>query len=99
MDNVDQDDSVGPGAFLMSEVNIYMVESFLGYGAYGTVVKCTRVNDRKTVAMKMINNLQCQAAYQEAAKMSISTAIRDKPFYLIHNSLAWNCASTDSQPG
>lgn len=64
MDDFDQD-LVYPGVILISELNIYMVESFLGYGAYGNVVMCTRVNDMKVVAIKMIHKFHREAAVQE----------------------------------
>lgn len=64
MDNFDQD-LVYPGVVLISEINLYMVESFLGYGAYGKVVMCTRANDMKVVAIKMIHKFYREAAFQE----------------------------------
>ncbi|TWW58223.1 Homeodomain-interacting protein kinase 3 [Takifugu flavidus] len=82
MDDFDQD-LVYPGVILISELNIYMVESFLGYGAYGNVVMCTRVNDMRVVAIKMIHNFHREAAVQELA-----TALQHlKDIELIHMDL------------
>lgn len=64
MNNFEQD-LVYPGVILISEDNMYIVESFLGCGAYGKVVMCTRVNDAKVVTIKMIHEFHHKAAFQE----------------------------------
>uniref|UniRef100_H3DL61 Protein kinase domain-containing protein n=1 Tax=Tetraodon nigroviridis TaxID=99883 RepID=H3DL61_TETNG len=38
----------------LSEPSLFLVESFLGHGTFGQVVKCMRVNDTATVAIKLI---------------------------------------------
>lgn len=60
-----QEDQICPGKFLISNSNLYMVESFLGCGAFGKVAKCMRVNDKKTVAIKMIKKFHHAEAFRE----------------------------------
>ncbi len=50
------DNQLVTGGRLTSGSSDYIVQSFLGQGTFGTVVKCERVNDKKTVAIKMIKN-------------------------------------------
>jgi len=44
------------GDLLKSASSRYLVESVLGQGTFGTVVKCTNVADNKTVAIKMMRD-------------------------------------------
>ncbi|KAK9535852.1 hypothetical protein VZT92_008207 [Zoarces viviparus] len=61
--------SVVVGALLRSRFSEYLVESVLGQGTFGTVAKCRRIADRKTVAIKMMKN-QNQLAKAEVAVLS-----------------------------
>lgn len=70
MDNFDQD-LVYPGVNLRSEFNLYMVESFVGLGDYGKVAMCTRVNDMKVVAIKMMHIVYHRAALQEVRNKNV----------------------------
>lgn len=63
-------DQISPGVFLLSQPKLYMVESILGNGAYGTVAKCTSVNDMKTVAIKFIKDFQCGNALLEVGLLA-----------------------------
>uniref|UniRef100_A0A3Q3KDD7 Protein kinase domain-containing protein n=1 Tax=Monopterus albus TaxID=43700 RepID=A0A3Q3KDD7_MONAL len=49
--------------------------SFLGQGTFGTVVRCTRMSDMKTVAIKMIKN---QGFYAEDAKEEVAILLKLK---------------------
>lgn len=51
-----QDNQVVIGSMLSSRSSNYLVESFLGQGAFGKVAKCMRLTDMKTVAIKMMKN-------------------------------------------
>ncbi|XP_069393733.1 homeodomain-interacting protein kinase 3-like isoform X1 [Paralichthys olivaceus] len=55
-----QDNQLVPGSLLSSGSCSYQVQSFLGQGNFGKVVKCKRLEDDKTVAIKMIK-LQCSS--------------------------------------
>ncbi|TNN63989.1 Homeodomain-interacting protein kinase 2 [Liparis tanakae] len=57
---------VGTGDLLKSASSRYLVESVLGQGTYGTVVKCTNVADNKTVAIKMMRDRGCFARQARA---------------------------------
>ena len=45
---------LAPGSWLASDLCTYQVQSFLGKGTFGKVVKCMRLSDMETVAIKMI---------------------------------------------
>ncbi|XP_072304729.1 homeodomain-interacting protein kinase 1-like [Eucyclogobius newberryi] len=47
---------VSTGSSLVSKTACYNIVSLLGRGAFGNVVKCVRISDMKTVAVKMIKN-------------------------------------------
>lgn len=51
-----QDDQLVTGCRLTSRSCVYTVQSFLGQGTFGKVAKCTRMDDMRTVAVKMIKN-------------------------------------------
>lgn len=70
MYNPFQEDQIRPGIFLLSQPKLYVVESILGHGAYGTVAKCTSVNDMKTVAIKFIKDFQCGNAFLEVGRLA-----------------------------
>ncbi|XP_035489622.1 homeodomain-interacting protein kinase 3-like isoform X2 [Scophthalmus maximus] len=57
------------GGCLTSESSTYKVQCVLGQGTFGTVVKCTRMVDMKTVAIKMIRN---EGRYVQEAKMEVA---------------------------
>ncbi|XP_071356048.1 homeodomain-interacting protein kinase 2-like [Trachinotus anak] len=61
-----QDGQLVPGAWLSSTSVIYRVQSILGEGTFGKVAKCTRMNDLKTVAIKMIKNKGCHVEQANA---------------------------------
>lgn len=63
--NPRHEDQIRPGNFLISEPSLYLVESFLGHGTFGTVAKCTRVNDTATVAIKLIKSSHRVEAFLE----------------------------------
>lgn len=65
MYNPGYEDQIRPGNFLISEPSLYLVESFLGRGTFGTVAKCTRVNDTATVAIKLIKSSHRVEAFVE----------------------------------
>uniref|UniRef100_A0A3P8UN82 Protein kinase domain-containing protein n=1 Tax=Cynoglossus semilaevis TaxID=244447 RepID=A0A3P8UN82_CYNSE len=50
---------VVPPGTLNSGSSVYCVQSILGQGAYGIVVKCVRIKDMTTVAVKMIKQRPC----------------------------------------
>uniref|UniRef100_A0A3Q3R665 Protein kinase domain-containing protein n=1 Tax=Monopterus albus TaxID=43700 RepID=A0A3Q3R665_MONAL len=60
---------------LTSSSSTYRVRSFLGQGTFGTVVRCTRMSDMKTVAIKMIKN---QGFYAEDAKEEVAILLKLK---------------------
>ncbi|KAL7382237.1 hypothetical protein ABVT39_019062 [Epinephelus coioides] len=51
-----QADQVAIGDWLSSSSSNYLVLSFLGQGTFGKVAKCTRMHDKRTVAIKMMTN-------------------------------------------
>uniref|UniRef100_A0A3Q3K3L5 Protein kinase domain-containing protein n=1 Tax=Monopterus albus TaxID=43700 RepID=A0A3Q3K3L5_MONAL len=63
------------GETLTSSSSTYRVRSFLGQGTFGTVVRCTRMSDMKTVAIKMIKN---QGFYAEDAKEEVAILLKLK---------------------
>uniref|UniRef100_A0A3P8UIB8 Protein kinase domain-containing protein n=1 Tax=Cynoglossus semilaevis TaxID=244447 RepID=A0A3P8UIB8_CYNSE len=52
-------EQVVPPGTLNSGSSVYCVQSILGQGAYGIVVKCVRIKDMTTVAVKMIKQRPC----------------------------------------
>ncbi|XP_024910363.1 homeodomain-interacting protein kinase 1-like [Cynoglossus semilaevis] len=54
-----QSEQVVPPGTLNSGSSVYCVQSILGQGAYGIVVKCVRIKDMTTVAVKMIKQRPC----------------------------------------
>lgn len=57
-----------PGGSLYDGVHLYQVQSILGEGTFGKVAKCTRMMDKKTVAIKMIKKRgSCVDAQKEVA--------------------------------
>ncbi|XP_029363958.1 homeodomain-interacting protein kinase 1-like [Echeneis naucrates] len=56
-----QEDKLVEGGWLSSKSCRYQVQSILGEGTFGKVAKCTRVDDSKTVAIKMVKKRNDQA--------------------------------------
>lgn len=71
MYNPGHEDQIRPGNFLISEPNLYLVESFLGKGSFGTVAKCTRVNDTATVAIKLVKSSHLMEAFLEVGNKKV----------------------------
>ncbi|KAG7519040.1 homeodomain-interacting protein kinase 1-like [Solea senegalensis] len=84
-----------PGGPLTSEYTIFLMESFLGSGTFGKVVKCTRINDMKTVAIKMmkIQGLDVEPANEEVAMMRKLKSLESDKCNLVH----WYRAFTDGR--
>lgn len=49
-----QDQYFTDGSIIFSKQTNYVVQSILGEGSFGKVVKCVRLKDKKTVAVKII---------------------------------------------
>ncbi|XP_035460434.2 homeodomain-interacting protein kinase 1-like [Scophthalmus maximus] len=64
-----QDDQSVTAGWLTSGYSTYQVQSFLGHGAFSSVAKCTRMDDMKTVAIKMMKR---QGSYVEHAKLEVA---------------------------
>uniref|UniRef100_A0A3B4AL83 Protein kinase domain-containing protein n=1 Tax=Periophthalmus magnuspinnatus TaxID=409849 RepID=A0A3B4AL83_9GOBI len=65
-------EAVTTGSTLLSGSTCYKIESFLGKGSFGNVAKCVRIEDGKTVAVKMIKN---QEAYIRSAKQEVRKSL------------------------
>ncbi|KAK9525499.1 hypothetical protein VZT92_016197 [Zoarces viviparus] len=70
--------SVVVGALLRSSFSEYLVESVVGQGAFGTVAKCRRIADRKTVAIKMMKNQNQEAKAEVAVLLKLQFLDSDK---------------------
>ncbi|KAK9517641.1 hypothetical protein VZT92_022992 [Zoarces viviparus] len=70
--------SVVIGALLRSSFSEYLVESVVGQGAFGTVAKCRRIADRKTVAIKMMKNQNQEAIAEVAVLLKLQFLDSDK---------------------
>ncbi|KAK9540228.1 hypothetical protein VZT92_002694 [Zoarces viviparus] len=70
--------SVVVGALLRSRYYEYLVESVLGQGTFGTVAKCRRIADRKTVAIKMLKKQDKQAKAEMAVLFKLKCLDSDK---------------------
>lgn len=58
-----------PGGSVRDGSTFYQVQSILGEGTFGKVAKCTRMNDKKIVAIKMIKKRgSCTDAQKEVAR-------------------------------
>lgn len=62
--------SVRIGDVLSSSTADYTILQSLGSGVYGEVVKCINLNTKKTVAVKILKNLQ--NAFKEAQQEVLS---------------------------
>ncbi|XP_060951834.1 homeodomain-interacting protein kinase 1-like [Limanda limanda] len=78
-----QDYQLVPGSLLTSSSSCYQVQSFLGQGTCGKVVKCKRLDDKTTVAIKMIKLKGCyvKAANKEVAALKKLRSLGT--FYLV----------------
>ncbi|XP_053277900.1 homeodomain-interacting protein kinase 2 [Pleuronectes platessa] len=78
-----QDNQVVPGSLLTSGPSYYEMQSFLGQGTFGKVVKCKRLDDNKTVAIKMIELRACnvKVVNQEVAALKKLRSLES--FYLV----------------
>lgn len=63
-----QNDQLVTGDCLKSGSSIYHVQSILGKGSFSMVAKCTRMDDMKIVAIKMMKN---EDAYVMQAKAEV----------------------------
>lgn len=81
-----------PGDRLTSGTSCYLVQSFLGEGSFGKVAKCKRMDNMKTIAIKMMNrSLYVNHSNAEvAALMKIKSFDPDKC-----NIVRWYGAFTD----
>ncbi|XP_044027491.1 homeodomain-interacting protein kinase 1-like isoform X2 [Siniperca chuatsi] len=93
-----QDDQLFTGGWLSSGSSNYLVQSFLGQGAFGKVVKCTRMDDMKTVAIKMMKNegsYVMQAKEEVAALLKLKSLDSDKcnlvRWYQVFSDKGHNC--------
>ncbi|XP_058471765.1 uncharacterized protein LOC131445016 [Solea solea] len=70
-------DGLVPGGYLTSRFSIYQVHSILGSGTYGKVAKCTRMKDKKTVAIKIMKQ-RSDVHYEVDALKKIKSLDPDK---------------------
>ncbi|XP_035474255.1 homeodomain-interacting protein kinase 1-like isoform X1 [Scophthalmus maximus] len=68
-----QNDQLVTGDCLKSGSSIYHVQSILGKGSFSMVAKCTRMDDMKIVAIKMMKN---EDAYVMQAKAEVDALTR-----------------------
>ncbi|XP_056877498.1 homeodomain-interacting protein kinase 2-like [Takifugu flavidus] len=61
------------GSILYSRQTNYLVQSILGEGAFGKVVKCIRLRDNKTVAVKVIKK---EEDYYDCVEQEIQALLR-----------------------
>nr|XP_046274229.1 homeodomain-interacting protein kinase 1-like [Scatophagus argus] len=67
-----QGDRLTTGAVLFTGSSHYTIQSFLGQGTFGKVVKCVRMSDKKTVAIKMMKNEGSNIMQAKAEASSLS---------------------------
>lgn len=66
------EDNLVPGDIIVTKCHNYEVQSFLGEGSFGKVVKCVRSNDNRTVAVKVLKK---EGRYHDKAKAEVSVDI------------------------
>lgn len=66
------EDNLVPGDIIVANCHTYEVQSFLGEGSFGKVVKCVRSKDDKTVAVKVLKK---EGRYHDQAKAEVSVDI------------------------
>ncbi|XP_061902518.1 homeodomain-interacting protein kinase 2-like [Entelurus aequoreus] len=82
-------DCLYPGAKLHSPSSCYKVLSVLGEGTFGKVAKCRKLDNNKTVAVKMIRNqgnFAVQAKFEIEALQKIQMLENSKPHLVQWNS-------------
>ena len=67
-----QDRPLAPGSLLTCGSTKYQVQSFLGQGTFGRVVRCKTLDNKRTVAIKMI---KLQGGNMKTAKEEVSVLI------------------------
>ncbi|GLD57904.1 homeodomain-interacting protein kinase 3-like protein, partial [Lates japonicus] len=83
-----QDDELVTGCRLTSRSCVYTVQSFLGQGTFGKVTKCTRMDDMRTVAVKMIKN---QGSHAMLANLEVATLMKLRSLHLDKSvTVEWN---------
>nr|XP_057942177.1 homeodomain-interacting protein kinase 2-like [Doryrhamphus excisus] len=86
-------DGLYPGAKLHSPSSCYKVLSVLGEGTFGKVAKCHKLDNNKTVALKMIRNqgnFAVQARFEIEALQKIQVLENSK-----HHLVQWNSTFCD----
>lgn len=58
-----------PGDIIVTRCHTYEVQSLLGEGSYGRVVRCVRRTDNTTVAVKVLKK---EGRYHDQAKAEVS---------------------------
>ncbi|KAL7382071.1 hypothetical protein ABVT39_016444 [Epinephelus coioides] len=71
-----QADQVAIGDWLSSSSSNYLVLSFLGQGTFGKVAKCTRMHDKRTIAIMMMTN---QGSLVRQAEEEVQVANPESP--------------------
>lgn len=64
-----EDNNLVPGDIIVTQCHTYEVQSLLGEGSFGKVVKCVRTKDGKTVAVKVLKK---EGRYHDQAKAEVS---------------------------
>lgn len=66
------EENLVPGDIIVTKCHTYEVQSFLGEGSFGRVLKCIRSKDNKTVAVKVLKK---EGRYHGQAKAEVSVDI------------------------
>ncbi|XP_030601127.1 homeodomain-interacting protein kinase 3-like [Archocentrus centrarchus] len=91
--NVHARDKLVPGSWLTSEFSTYQVSTILGEGTFGKVVKCVRMADKKTVAIKVTK----KEAFEWMAKEELDILYKLSLYNSHeHNLTEWHRAFIDS---
>ena len=70
-----QDRPLAPGSLITSRSTKYQVQSFLGQGTFGRVVRCKTLDNKRTVAIKMIKLQGLPPRSLKMAKEEVSVLI------------------------
>ncbi|TWW60040.1 Homeodomain-interacting protein kinase 2 [Takifugu flavidus] len=84
------EDNLVPGDIIVTKCHTYEVQSFLGEGSFGKVVKCVRSKDDKTVAVKVLKK---EGRYHDQAKSELNALLKIKDLDLDKCSLVQNYSS------